>query len=89
MRYSVVEDDVTVPNARGLREVPRDWELTVEAPVARRIRLRSGSATTLNAQGVEHVPLNRRNSIPLREQRSTQRRPRLTYQSYAAGRQPS
>lgn len=89
MRYFVVEDDVTVANPRGLREVPRDWELTVEAPVARRIRLRSGSATMLNAQGVEHVLLNRRISIPLREQRSTQRRPRLNYQSYAAGRQHS
>ena len=77
MRYSLVEDDVTVPNARGLREVAHERESTIEYPVPGQIRLRSGSAAALNAQRGARAPLNRRRPLQQREKRSTQRRPRL------------
>jgi hypothetical protein len=63
MRYCLAEDDVTVTNARGLRQVAHGRELAIEDPVAQQIRLRSASATTLNAQGAEPAPLNRRGPL--------------------------
>jgi hypothetical protein len=81
MRYSLVEDDVTVANARSLREMDFERELPIEASIAWQIRLRSSSATTLNAQVAEAAPLNRRRSLRKREQRSTRRKARVNYQS--------
>ena len=77
MRYSLVEDEVTVANARGLRRVPHEREFVVEDPIVQQIRLRSGYASALNAQRAEHTPLTRRTPLQQREQRSTQRRPKL------------
>ena len=80
MRHSFVEDGVTSANARGFREAAFELEVALEAPIARQIRLRSSSATTLNAQVADRDPLNRRRPDQKREQRSTRRRPRLNYQ---------
>jgi len=80
MRYSIVEDDVTAANARGFREAAFELELALEAPIARQLRLRSSSATTLNAQVADRAPLNLRRSLQQRKQRSTRRQPRLNYQ---------
>ena len=60
MRYSFVEDDVTTTNARGFREAAFDLEVALEAPIARQIRLRSSSATTLSTQVADRVPPNHR-----------------------------
>ena len=82
MRYYFVEqDDITVANARGLREVAHERELAVEDLVGGQIRLRSGSATAPNAPGGEPTRRNRRRALRQREQLSTRRRPRLNYQS--------
>lgn len=81
MRYYFVEDDVTVANARGLREVAHERELAVEDLVGGQIRLRSGSVTAPNVPGAEPARRNRRRPPRQREQLSTRRRPRLNYQS--------
>jgi len=78
MRYSVVEEDVTAANARGLREAANERE-AAEDPVARQIRLRGGSGTA--PPRAQPLRLNRRRLPRRREQLSTRRRPRLNYHS--------